>query len=54
MHIKDMIQKCQNAIIEYFKEKQVLKIHDINKFTNDKYKLHYESKKDFQLFSKMN
>jgi hypothetical protein len=54
MHAKDMIQKCQSAITEYFTEGRVPKIHGINKLTNDEYRLHCESKEDPQLLSKMN
>jgi hypothetical protein len=35
MHAKDMIQKCQSAITESFKEGHVPKIHGINKLSND-------------------
>ena len=53
MHAKDMIQKCQSAIAECFKEGRVPKIHGINKLSNDEYRLHCESKEDPQLLSKM-
>jgi hypothetical protein len=53
MHAKDMIQKCQSAIAENFKEGHVPKIHSINKLSNDEYRLHCESKEDPQLLSEM-
>src|SRR5436305_10980650 len=54
MHVKDIIQKCQSTIAECFKKEHIFKIHDINKLSNDEYKLHCESKEDSQLLSKMN
>src|ERR1700686_3749954 len=53
-HAKDLIQKCHNAIAEHFKEGHILKIHGINKLSNDEYRLHCESEEDPQLLSKMN
>jgi hypothetical protein len=53
MHPKDMIQKCQSAITEHFKEGHVPKIHGINKLSNDEYRLHCESKDDPKLLSRM-
>jgi hypothetical protein len=53
MHAKDIIQKCQTAITECFKEGHIPKIHGINKLSNDEYRLHCESKEDPQLLSKM-
>jgi hypothetical protein len=49
MHARDMIQKCQNAITEHFKEGHIPKIHGINKLSDDTYRLHCESEKDPQL-----
>jgi len=53
MHAKEMIQKCQSAIAECFKEGRTPKIHGINKLSNDEYRLHCESKDDPQLLRKM-
>jgi hypothetical protein len=53
MHAKDIIQKCQSAAGEYFKEGHIPKIHGINKLSNDEYRLHCESKEDPQLLSNM-
>jgi hypothetical protein len=53
MHAKDLIQKCQSAITERFKEGHVPKIHGINKLSNDEYRLHCKSKEDPQLLSRM-
>ena len=54
MHAKDMIQKCQSAITEHFKEGHIPKIHGINKLSDDEYRLHCESEEDPQLLlSKM-
>jgi hypothetical protein len=53
MHAKDIIQRCQSAIVERFKEGRVPKIHGINKLSNDEYRLHCESKEDPQLLNEM-
>jgi len=53
MHAKDLIQKCQGAIAECFKEGRIPKIHGVNKLSNDEYRLHCESEGDPQLLSKM-
>ena len=53
MHAKEIIQKCQDAIMEHFKEGHIPKIHGINKFSNNEYRLHCESPEDPQLLSKM-
>ena len=45
MHAKDIIQKCQNAIAEYFKEGHIPRIHGISKLSDDEYRFHCESKK---------
>ena len=53
MHPKDMVQKCQSAITEHFKEGHIPKIHGINKLSNNEYRLHCESEEDPQQLSKM-
>jgi cyclophilin family peptidyl-prolyl cis-trans isomerase len=53
MHAKDLIQKCQSAIKEQFKEGHIPKIHGVNKLSNGAYRFHCESKEDPQLLSKM-
>jgi hypothetical protein len=53
MHAKDLIQKCQNAIAQQFKEGHIPKIHGINKRNNDTYKIHCESEKDPQLLNEI-
>jgi len=49
MHAKDMIQKCQSAITEHFKEGHIPKIHGISKLSDDAYRFHCESEEDPQL-----
>jgi len=54
LHATEMIQQCQTAIANYFREGHTPKIHGVNKLTNDEYRLHCESTKDPQLLSNMN
>ena len=53
MHPKEIIQKCQSAITERFKEGHTPKIHRVNKRPNDTYKFHCESEEDPQLLEKV-
>ena len=53
MHAKELIQKCQNAIMEEFKEGHIPKIHGINNIPENEYRLHCESEKDPLLLNEM-